>query len=242
MRTVLLAYLLVAFLLPWGHGASASPHEAEISHMVEDLLVSMWGEGMVMWERSSEWRLDGIPASAELELVQPDDPPRGSTALILDVAMQGRTFRRIPLSIRVYAFAWVPVSTRSYTHHQEIDLRSVRWEKQEVTRLRRDWPSTHSDLIAHRWWTRRPVEEGDVLTYSVMEERPQVIRGEQVALVVQRRGVTVCAPGIALDTGRIGERIRVENSLSGIRLRGKVSDILEVEVDGPDFRHSGSRR
>lgn len=59
---------------------------------------------------------------------------------------------------------------------------------------------------------------------------PVVQPGAQVRLIVINGAVRVSAPGVANQPGRVGDEIRVTNSLSKKSLKGRVLDAQSVEV------------
>ncbi len=59
---------------------------------------------------------------------------------------------------------------------------------------------------------------------------PAVLRGDAVLLVAAGPGVCVTAPAAALEDGRLGQRIRVKNTISGAIVTGRVMDPNTVHV------------
>lgn len=75
----------------------------------------------------------------------------------------------------------------------------------------------------------RPARAGDV-------EAPWLVaRGEPAAMVFARGGLEIVGAGVALDQGRQGQSIRVQNSASGQVRRAIVIGPRRVVVDGPDM-------
>lgn len=68
------------------------------------------------------------------------------------------------------------------------------------------------------------------LTASVECPAPVVAAGSRVQLVAISGPVRATAPGTAMQAGRVGDEIRVTNSLSRTALRGRVLDATTVEV------------
>ncbi|MET0284417.1 MAG: flagella basal body P-ring formation protein FlgA [Polyangiales bacterium] len=59
---------------------------------------------------------------------------------------------------------------------------------------------------------------------------PVMSPGMTIRLIVRRGAVTVTAPGVANQPGRVGDEIRVTNSMSKKALMGRVIDAQSVEV------------
>ncbi len=221
--------------------ASSSAVETRVNSLVDECLVSIWGEGMVTWEPGSNWRLNGISPSSSLEVVARTDKPRGTTVLILQVLENAEVRRRIPLSVRVYAFDHVPVITREISTHELISPADIHWRRMEVTTVAGEWIEGMGELQSDVYWARRPLRENDVLTLDKYEPRPEVVRGDMVDLVSIQGRVTINLPGIALQNGSLGDRIRVENTTNGALLRGIVNGDGLVQVEGVVSRRRGSR-
>ncbi|MBE0617101.1 MAG: flagellar basal body P-ring formation protein FlgA, partial [Proteobacteria bacterium] len=79
-----------------------------------------------------------------------------------------------------------------------------------------------------RAWAR--VEAGTDSPTALRAQRPAVQRGDAVQLVAQVGGVTATTVGRALEAGRVGERVRVENIGSGRTVAGVLLDGGLVDV------------
>ncbi len=91
----------------------------------------------------------------------------------------------------------------------------------------------------------RPINQDDILTYSHVEERPEVVKGDRVKLFSVIGAVTVTADGYALEDGHSGERVKVVNSESGVELDCRVKSEDSVVVEGITRKRSsrlGGRR
>ncbi len=76
--------------------------------------------------------------------------------------------------------------------------------------------------------TDRPARAGDV-------EAPWLVaRGEPATMVFARGSLEIVGAGVALDQGRQGQSIRVQNSASGQIRRATVVGPRRVAVDGPE--------
>lgn len=73
----------------------------------------------------------------------------------------------------------------------------------------------------------RPARTGDVAAPWL------VARGAPTAMVFTRGGLEIVGAGVALDQGRLGQSIRVQNSASGQVRQATVVGPRRVAVDGP---------
>src|SRR5690606_36135569 len=89
-----------------------------------------------------------------------------------------------------------------------------------------------------KWRVRRPIQAGETITLSDLtpitedEEEPLVIQSRDVVQLVARgKGIRATVPAAeALDSGRVGDTIRVRNIHSGRIVVGEVISAEEVQV------------
>ncbi|MDP8207702.1 MAG: flagellar basal body P-ring formation chaperone FlgA [Candidatus Electryonea clarkiae] len=215
--------------------ASSTVFPEKVSLAINNYLESVWGAGNVVWVPGSARILSSLTEEVELDVV-PCGKPRGSTLINLDLRKNGKLIRRLPVSIRVIAFAWVPVAAEEMDSRQALDIGSIEWEKREVTKISIDWMDKPEESNNDIWWSKRKIHKGDILTLDKVEKRPDVVRGDTVTLLSISRGVTVKTGGIALRNGNIGDNIKVENLENGVRLRGTVENQGVVLAEGIDRR------
>jgi flagella basal body P-ring formation protein FlgA len=77
---------------------------------------------------------------------------------------------------------------------------------------------------------RQPLPAGAVLTAAELLPDFMVRQGEQVTLIASADGVTVRAPGLALQDGRLGALVRVQNASSDKVVQGFVASDRVVNV------------
>jgi flagella basal body P-ring formation protein FlgA len=77
---------------------------------------------------------------------------------------------------------------------------------------------------------RRPLPAGAVLTSADLLPDFMVRQGEQVMLVAAADGVRVRAAGLALQDGRMGALVRVQNTSSSKVVQGVVTGDRVVDV------------
>ncbi len=231
--------LLPALLLAVTLAGSAAELPASVRTALDSYFEAEWGEGRVHWQPSPSMRRLTLPEGAEIAVAGPGKP-RGTVLVQLLLSRNGRLLKKLPLSLRVQAFAWVPVAKETLPRHTVIDESHLLWKLEEVTAVRGEWPRAEDDLAGELWRTRRRILAGSVLCYEDIEHRPEVLMGERVQLVAVRRGVRITAPGLALQDGREGDRIRVESLVNGTYLTGKVRGVATVDVEGVAGRRRGS--
>lgn len=73
---------------------------------------------------------------------------------------------------------------------------------------------------------------GQLLRYSNLRRQPDVLRGDDVILLVRRGPVSIETTVVALDQGVMGEQIRVQSQDSGETFRAIITAVGRVEPAG----------
>lgn len=225
MKTSLLIIALVGLcMLPLLADASSSLHSA-----IDEYVIAEWGQGNVEWvelsmpaekllNSGSEWTLEG------------SEKPRGRVVIYVNVLDGNKVLRRIPFRIRVMPFAWTPVVAQPLQRNSSITTQTIRWDKREVTEIRHPWPESPDDLRNLNLRAKRSLSPGKVLLWQDIERQPEVCRGDLVSLRLEKGTVVIETEGIALQDGREGEIIRVEQAELGSLLRVKIVGQKRGEV------------
>jgi len=152
-----------------------------------------------------------------------------------------RVFRvqRAPVESTVQAESGAPVyavvvAARDIKRGEVLTLDDLQVELREI---KGGWTETRSaeEFVGLR--TTRTVLTGTPLTEIHVEEVPLIERGTAVTIVVQTGSVTVTAPGIARQSGMLGDVIEVENTLSRQRVSAEIIDAhtVQVQMKGADL-------
>ena len=160
-------------------------------------------------------------------------PTRGVTPgprhFLISAQVDGREEARFWVDSEIQVFEDVVVTSQPLAHYETISREKVRLERRNLADIPTQ-PLTSFDALEGRQ-AARPVEINRVLTTS-MVERPRVIRrGGIVTLVYESVGLHVETVGKALEAGRVGDRIRIENSSSGKVVEGEILDDRRVRVN-----------
>jgi len=86
------------------------------------------------------------------------------------------------------------------------------FEKRDVTRLRKGHFSQISQLVGKK--TKRTLNQGDIITPSMVSATRQVVRGKKVTILAAAGNILVRMNGKALGNGSMGERVKVINTSS----------------------------
>jgi len=128
----------------------------------------------------------------------------------------------------IQIFDNVMVSARPLAYLESITPEAVRLERRDISTLFTR-PFTKAEDLATRQ-AARAIPANVILT-PTMVQMPQVIHpGHLVTLVYENGRVRVEAQGQALESGKIGEIVRVKNLSSGEVLQGQVVNSRTVTI------------
>lgn len=172
--------------------------------------------------------------SVTVDVLPPTNVRPGRVRLPIRVFSKGRlkqvTSGLFDLRLRqrvVLASATLPVGA-------VLTANSVTFQEKWVTK-REDFPQPQA---LPRWKVRRPIQQGETVTLSDLipiapgEEEPVVIEARDVVQLVARgKGINATVPAAeALESGRVGDTIRVRNMHSRRVVVGQIVSAEEVEV------------
>lgn len=155
------------------------------------------------------------------------DKTHGNTAL--NVSCEGKNRWKLLLPAQIELYDDVLVLTKAVQKGQIIDRNLVRLQKKNISRLNNGYFSQISDITGLE--SRRNLSRGTILTPTGLVPKLLVKSGQRVTLILNYRGLQVQSNGIALQSARRGEVIRVRNSHSSKIVEGIVSGEAQVRVN-----------
>ncbi len=166
----------------------------------------------------SRLRLKACAAPLEIDFAN-RDRVYGNTALVIRCPVNTTWKLHLPVSIEV--FADVAVAANPLVKGQILDAAAIKMQKTNVARLKNGYFAETRALAGLE--ARRNLRSGTVLTPRNLQPRLLVKSGQQVTLVLDYRGLQVKSSGQALQSARMGQRVRVRNSQSQRIVEGVVS-------------------
>ena len=151
----------------------------------------------------------------------------GNTAILARCPQESAWKIHLPVTIDV--FDDVLVAAKPLLKGQFIDTSAVRFQKQNITRLKNGYYSRDSNL--GQLESRRNLAQGTVLTPASLSPRLLVHSGQQVTLVLDYNGMQIRSTGEALRSASLGEVVKVRNSQSLKIVEGVVSGEAQVRVN-----------
>ena len=154
----------------------------------------------------------------------------GLTPVHVLVYVDGKFYRRAVLYFRVQVYDTVLVAAHDLRPEQTIGAEDVRLA--EVTVEDADTVYLKEVAEVSGRVPTRFLSSGKPLVATVLQAARVLEAGDPVTLVTRYHGIEVKAEGVALQRGRIGERIRVRNARSAKVLLGTVVDAHTVQLGG----------
>lgn len=154
--------------------------------------------------------------------------PRGPVTLQVTAYRGGQAAASGQARLYIAHFDSVLVSSDRIIRHDILDSARFSKERREITFLA-ERPLRAAGEIAGKW-AKRSIAKDQIVTASMVEDKPEVIAGREVALRIRRGGMEITAHGIAVDSGRRGDQIRVKNIQSGKIVNGTILDNEIIEI------------
>jgi flagellar basal body P-ring formation protein FlgA len=238
IRGTLALALLAAVLLPATHNAFAIDAPAGSKVLKNELFETAAG-----YIRShSPWQENQVTINLKYvnELPVPDQDirlevkdfvcskPWGTILVPVTVYVNNKTWRRVQVYVNINMVATVAMAVQNIRYQEEINSTNVKFIKMPLANVPVNSVITPRALQNAR--AKGSVLAGKIITAAMVEQTPDVKRGEQVALSVNCNGITACTLGQAKEDGYIGNKVKVVNMSTKKILVGVVKEKGLIEL------------
>jgi len=180
-------------------------------------------KSLASWDGEVEVRYQG--AAPDGQLVAPASIVPGTSAATL--RFRNAAGRDSSLAVRLTWTQPALVLTRSVRRgdvlrEADITVRQIRVNRPGV------YASKASDVVGRT--VTRNLSQGEALTLNLIIDTPIIERGKSVTIVVRSGSLVVRTSGEAMESGALGDVIRVRNTTSGAMLTAVVVADDTVEV------------
>lgn len=155
----------------------------------------------------------------------------GTTTIRVNVILDGKPYKSVPVVLRLNVVKEVVVATRTIIKGQVVTSDAVAPELRQLSALEMN-PVTDPAAVVGKV-AARTIREGALISADAIEEPPLIKRGDIIQIVVRLGGVSVTTAGEALEDGKLKDLIRVKNLESGRQVEAVVVDAKIVEVSPP---------
>lgn len=150
------------------------------------------------------------------------------TAAYAVIKLDGRVYAKANLRFDVRMFQDVVVAARSIAVNEVIAPESIKYERVDIGRAAQGY-ITRTDEVAGML-ARRVIPPGTLINKYMLDEPLAIRRGGLITIIVRIGDLEVTTPGEALQSGSVGEMIRVRNSTSKRVVAARVLDEKSVLV------------
>ncbi len=154
--------------------------------------------------------------------------PRGLLALEVTPYKDDTPLATEQARIKISRFADVLVSSKHVKRHETLTAEMFIIDRREITSIS-DQPLVDPVAVLGLR-SKRTVNKNHILTASMVEKIPDVSIGQEVAIVFSLGGLEVSGRGTAVESGYIGEQIKVKNKQSKKMIVGTIADGQSVSV------------
>jgi flagella basal body P-ring formation protein FlgA len=155
--------------------------------------------------------------------------PLGLFTVMAAVAKNGQELAGGQVRMRIHKYADVVVASDRIVRNEELDTSRFIIQRMEVTNLIEQPLTDLAELANYR--AKRNLRMGTIVTSSAIEAIPDIERGHETVIVYDDGYCHITAPGVALQSGSVGEYIKVKNKATRKIIIARVIDDGEVAVD-----------
>ncbi|NLL14382.1 MAG: flagellar basal body P-ring formation protein FlgA [Fibrobacter sp.] len=173
----------------------------------------LWPQGCyeaVVKEPGRSWKCFPGDVTAKVEGLA-NRYPRGNVQLWLVIEQKQRSLR-IPVMCNVKVVVPVLVARRPILRGQQITSEDCELKSMDITTFGPHPLFNIDSLIGVR--AVRTINPGTIVHTRLLEAIPAIQKGDLVEILVRKGNVKVAIQGVARESGKIGERIWVENTNS----------------------------
>ncbi len=173
-------------------------------------------------------RLRLAACSRPLETFSPSTTERPLGKVTVGVRCTGQNPWSLFVPVTVSVMAPVVVAKRDLARGDLITAEDLRLEPRDLSRLHRGYLEHPEDALGNR--VRQHIRRDDVITPSRISVPLAVKRNSRVVIVANNPAIAVHMAGTALESGSIGDRIRVRNRSSRRELEATIVSQGVVQV------------
>ena len=166
--------------------------------------------------------LRGRPNVKNINFAKAPDAKGDGVCLVEIVDDKNNRDRSVYVPFRAIKKTKVFILTHSGKKNDLLRPESVTTKETLFNEKKPGYPSRLDDIVGRT--LKKDVAAGTVITYSMLDDPVVIQKGEIVNIVAENKKLMVQAKGKAMEKGRVGDSIRVKNTLSEKEIFGKVVD------------------
>ncbi|CUH95506.1 hypothetical protein P22_1577 [Propionispora sp. 2/2-37] len=144
------------------------------------------------------------------------------------IKLDGRVYAKANLKFDVRMFQDVVVAARSIAINEVIAPESIKYERVDIGRMAQGYITATDEVTG--MLARRVISPGTPINKYMLDEPLAIRRGGLVTIIVRIGDLEVTTEGEALQSGSVGDLIRVRNSTSKRVVAARILDEKSVLV------------
>lgn len=157
-----------------------------------------------------------------------ESKPRGLLSFNIALFNEGQEIKEGQIRVKIAYFENVLIATDRIRRHQLINSENCILKRMEITSLT-SRPLTSENSLADLW-SKRDIRKGQILSSGSVEKIPTILSGQGVSILYKSAVLEISAKGKAMESGYVGEIIRIKNEQSKKILTGTIIDSETVEI------------
>jgi flagella basal body P-ring formation protein FlgA len=192
-------------------------------------------------QMSDVQQLEIQPVSAQPDIAVPrgkvtvvsriaaDMKPNKRLCAWLDISVDDKYYQTVPVWFSLRAYRQVLVVRHPLTLHHLLREEDVVMESRDVAGI--SGALTDLSQLRDSFWLKRPLPEGAVVAIENIEKVPLVRSGQNVRVTLSMGPVHIETEGVAQVYGRMGDIVRVQNTVTSGNYAARVTGYGEVAVN-----------
>lgn len=153
----------------------------------------------------------------------------GPVLMTVEMEVSGREVRTLPLRVLVEVYRPVVLTTKRVEKGDKFSKENVALVREPTSKVPSGCLQEIGNVLGRT--AAVPLVPGTVLRLNYITDPPVIRHGQVVSAVVRRGNVEISVAVRAIEDGKAGDTIRVENTESHAVIRGKVLDERTVLID-----------
>lgn len=150
---------------------------------------------------------------------------KGFNSIPVEIQQQGKIVKRLRINLKVRVFREVFVANKNIKKGEKIS-ENLKKELREVTNI----PDVAEETDMNNKVAAHFLKEGKIISKNDLEEEPAILKNSPVEIVLKEGAIFITTSGIALNSGKIGEKIQVLTLINKKIFSAKVLDKNKVEI------------
>lgn len=148
------------------------------------------------------------------------------TTVHISLGLDGQPYTSVRARFEIKKYEQVAVASRAIAPRELVSDDNIIFERRDIGRMPPGYFTEPNRILG--LVVKRQLSPGMVMGESVLEKPLLIERGKTVRIVALTGGIEVSTPGVALQSGSVGQSIRVKNTNSQKVITARILDETTV--------------